>query len=51
MDNIFYRKRETNLFDNLVVDIKQLYKEHPIDKKMDAKPFRYSNACISLWCL
>jgi hypothetical protein len=38
VDNIFYRKRETNLFDNLVVDIKQLYEEHPIDKKMDAKP-------------
>jgi 2-polyprenyl-3-methyl-5-hydroxy-6-metoxy-1,4-benzoquinol methylase len=38
MNDIFYRKREENFFDNLVVDIKKLYEEHPIDRKADARP-------------
>ena len=38
MSDVFYCKRERNLFDNLVVDVNKLYEEHPIERKIDAKP-------------
>lgn len=38
MNDIFYRKREHNFFDNLVVDVKKLFEEYPIDRKVDARP-------------
>ncbi len=33
MSDIFYQKRESNYLDNLVIDLKKIYHEYPIDKK------------------
>lgn len=38
MNDVLYKKRPTNFFDNLLIDVPQLYQEHPISKSQDAKP-------------
>lgn len=37
MSDIFYKKHETNFFDNLVVDIPKLYENFPVKKEENAK--------------
>jgi ubiquinone/menaquinone biosynthesis C-methylase UbiE len=37
MSNLFYQKNEKNYFDNLVIDVNQLYLKWPINKKFHPK--------------
>lgn len=57
MKDSFYQARETNFYDNLVIDVKQLYDQFPIDRKIDlglvefaSSPFHklYRNPLIPL---
>ena len=38
MSEIFYHQKDINLIDNLVIDVKKLYREVPIAQKINAKP-------------
>lgn len=40
MKTDFYRCREHNQYDDLVVDVRRLYEAHPIERKTDAAPNR-----------
>ena len=38
MSEIFYQKQNANFFDNMIVDVPKLYKDHPIKKEEGTKP-------------
>jgi SAM-dependent methyltransferase len=37
MSEIFYRKKEKNYFNNFTIDVKKLYENHPVNKKINPK--------------
>lgn len=38
ISNIFYQERNSNFYDNIVVDVKKIYRKFPINRKFHPKP-------------